>query len=103
MAIHPLVMALPIRPRKIYAGLARKARPDAISAPGVPTLPNQVNNVRLLPFILRGALDVGDTVHQRKINSSVDGDRACLSARSAVGPVPRVWIARDARLRSGFA
>ncbi len=61
MSDRPLVLALAnptpeIRPEEVKA-----VRSDAIIATGRSDYPNQVNNVLCVPFIFRGALDVGAT------------------------------------------
>ena len=61
MARQPIVFALSNPTPEIMPELAREVRPDVIMATGRSDYPNQVNNVLCVPFIFRGALDVGAT------------------------------------------
>src|SRR5256714_3085429 len=68
MAERPIVFALANPDPEISPDEARRARSDAIIAPGRSDYPNQVNNVLGFPFIFRGALDV----RARKINEEME-------------------------------
>ncbi len=61
MAPRPLILALANPEPEIRPELVKEVRPDAIMATGRSDYPNQVNNVLCVPFIFRGALDVGAT------------------------------------------
>ncbi len=67
MAERPIIMALANPDPEITPDAARAARPDAIVATGRSDYPNQVNNVLCFPFIFRGALDVGATTINAKM------------------------------------
>jgi len=61
MAEKPLILALANPEPEIMPDVAKEARPDAVIATGRSDFPNQVNTVLCVPFIFRGALDVGAT------------------------------------------
>ena len=67
MADRPLILALANPEPEIRPELARQAKPDAVIATGRSDYPNQVNNVLCFPFVFRGALDVGATTINRKM------------------------------------
>ena len=73
MADDPIVFAMANPDPEIDYQLAIATRATSSWRRGVPTYPNQVNNVLGFPFIFRGALDVQATHHQR-------GDEACGGA-----------------------
>jgi malate dehydrogenase (oxaloacetate-decarboxylating)(NADP+) len=73
MAEKPLVMALANPNPEIMPDEARKARPDAMICTGRSDFPNQVNNVLSVPYIFRGALDVGaTTINEEMKHAAVD-------------------------------
>ena len=61
MGRQPLILALANPDPEITPPDAHAIRPDAIVCTGRSDYPNQVNNVPVLSFIFRGALDVGAT------------------------------------------
>src|SRR3979409_2642203 len=73
MADKPLVMALANPNPEIMPDEARKARPDAMICTGRADFPDQVNSGLCLPFISRGALDVGATaINEEMKKAAVD-------------------------------
>jgi malate dehydrogenase (oxaloacetate-decarboxylating)(NADP+) len=74
MADQPIIMALANPTPEIMPEIALAARPDAIIATGRSDYPNQVNNVLCFPYIFRGALDVGATTVNDKMQM------ACVNA-----------------------
>jgi len=88
MASRPIIFALANPTPEIMPEHAREAAPDAIIATGRSDYPNQVNNVLCFPFIFRGALDVGATeINDRMEIACVEGiaelARATTSAEAA--------------------
>jgi len=88
MTAKPIIFALANPTPEILPDLARAAAPDAIIATGRSDFPNQVNNVLCFPFIFRGALDVGATTINDKMElACVEGiaqlARATTSAEAA--------------------
>jgi malate dehydrogenase (oxaloacetate-decarboxylating)(NADP+) len=67
MAPKPLILALANPTPEILPEKVREVRDDAIIATGRSDYPNQVNNVLVFPFLFRGALDVGATTINRKM------------------------------------
>ena len=67
MAERPLIFALANPTPEIMPEEVRAVRDDAIVATGRTDYPNQVNNVLCFPFIFRGALDVGATTINRRM------------------------------------
>ena len=67
MADRPIIMALSNPIPEILPEEVKAVRPDAIIATGRSDYPNQVNNVLCFPFIFRGALDVGATRINKKM------------------------------------
>ncbi|MGN6788304.1 MAG: NADP-dependent malic enzyme [Rhodanobacteraceae bacterium] len=61
MADRPVILALANPTPEITPEEARAAQPDAVIATGRSDYPNQVNNALCVPYIFRGALDVGAT------------------------------------------
>jgi malate dehydrogenase (oxaloacetate-decarboxylating)(NADP+) len=78
MAERPIVFALANPTPEIMPDEVRKVAPDAIIATGRSDYPNQVNNVLCVPFIFRGALDVGATT----INDEME--IACIEGIAAL-------------------
>ena len=88
MAGRPIIFALANPTPEIMPDLVRSVAPDAIIATGRSDFPNQVNNVLCFPFIFRGALDVGATEINDKMQlACIDGiaelARATTSAEAA--------------------
>ena len=88
MAGRPIIFALANPTPEIMPDLVRSVAPDAIIATGRSDFPNQVNNVLCFPFIFRGALDVGATeINDRMQLACIDGiaelARATTSAEAA--------------------
>ena len=99
MADRPLILALANPQPEIAPEAAKAARPDAIIATGRSDYPNQVNNVLCFPFIFRGALDVGaTTVNDRMELACVDAI-ADLALRESADEVASVY--REESLRFG--
>ncbi|MFN8838929.1 MAG: NADP-dependent malic enzyme [Burkholderiales bacterium] len=67
MAPRPLILALANPTPEILPERVREVRDDAIIATGRSDYPNQVNNVLVVPFLFRGALDVGATTINREM------------------------------------
>ncbi|MFN9771213.1 MAG: NADP-dependent malic enzyme [Burkholderiales bacterium] len=67
MAPKPLILALANPTPEILPEKVREVRDDAIIATGRSDYPNQVNNVLVFPFLFLGALDVGATTINRKM------------------------------------
>lgn len=74
MGPRPLVLALANPTPEILPEEVKAVRPDAVIATGRSDYPNQVNNVLCFPFIFRGALDVGATTINKKM------EIACVTA-----------------------
>ena len=88
MAPRPIVFALANPTPEILPDQVRAVAPDAIIATGRSDFPNQVNNVLCFPFIFRGALDVGATeINKRMEIACIEGiaalARATTSAEAA--------------------
>ncbi|MBA4350085.1 MAG: NADP-dependent malic enzyme [Rhodobacter sp.] len=88
MAPRPIVFALANPMPEILPDQVRAVAPDAIIATGRSDFPNQVNNVLCFPFIFRGALDVGATeINKRMEIACIEGiaalARATTSAEAA--------------------
>ena len=88
MAPRPIVFALANPTPEILPDQVRAVAPDAIIATGRSDFPNQVNNVLCFPFIFRGALDVGATVINKRMElACIEGiaalARATTSAEAA--------------------
>jgi malate dehydrogenase (oxaloacetate-decarboxylating)(NADP+) len=88
MAPRPIVFALANPSPEILPDQVRAVSPDAIIATGRSDFPNQVNNVLCFPFIFRGALDVGATeINKRMEIACIEGiaalARATTSAEAA--------------------
>ncbi|MGL4279299.1 MAG: NADP-dependent malic enzyme [Albidovulum sp.] len=88
MASRPIVFALANPTPEILPDDVRAVAPEAIIATGRSDFPNQVNNVLCFPFIFRGALDVGaTTINDRMELACIDGiaslARATTSAEAA--------------------
>ncbi len=88
MVPQPIVFALANPTPEILPDEVRSVAPDAIIATGRSDFPNQVNNVLCFPFIFRGALDVGATeINDRMQLACIDGiaalARATTSAEAA--------------------
>jgi len=67
MAPKPLILALANPTPEILPEEVRAVRDDAVIATGRSDYPNQVNNVLCVPFVFRGALDVGATTITRQM------------------------------------
>ncbi len=93
MAARPLILALANPEPEIRPELAREARPDCVIATGRSDYPNQVNNVLCFPFIFRGALDVGATT----IN-----DRMELAAVRAIAELAQAETSEQVALAYGI-
>ena len=85
---HSIVFALANPDPEIAYELAMSTRNDVLMATGRSDHPNQVNNVRGFPFILRGALDVRATT----INEEMKLAAVNAIANLAQQPVPDVVI-----------
>ncbi len=88
MTDQPIIFALANPTPEIMPDLVRSVAPNAIIATGRSDFPNQVNNVLCFPFIFRGALDVGATEINDKMQlACIDGiaelARATTSAEAA--------------------
>ncbi len=88
MAPRPIIFALANPTPEILPDQVRAVAPDAIIATGRSDFPNQVNNVLCFPFIFRGALDVGATeINKRMEIACIEGiaalARATTSAEAA--------------------
>ncbi len=88
MAPNPIIFALANPTPEILPDDVRKVAPGAIIATGRSDFPNQVNNVLCFPFIFRGALDVGATTINDKMQiACIEGiaalARATTSAEAA--------------------
>ena len=91
MGPEPMVLALAnpvpeIMPEKVHA-----VRPDAIVCTGRSDYPNQVNNVLCFPFIFRGALDVGATGIDRRMELACVAALAELARESVTEEVARAY------------
>src|SRR5690606_21705914 len=64
---------------------ARRVRPDAISATGRSDYPNQVNNALCLPYLFRGARDVGATGINEEMKIACVHALAALARKEASG------------------
>src|SRR5690625_6847176 len=98
MADNPIVFAMANPDPEIEYDLAISTREDVIMATGRSDHPNQVNNVLVFPFIVRGALDV----RAKAINEVMKMAAVLALAALAKEPVPeQVNIAYgDTKLRS---
>ncbi|MDU8929897.1 NADP-dependent malic enzyme [Alisedimentitalea sp. MJ-SS2] len=88
MTAQPIVFALANPTPEILPDEVKSVAKDAIIATGRSDFPNQVNNVLCFPFIFRGALDVGATEINDKMQiACIDGiaalARATTSAEAA--------------------
>ena len=88
MTTKPVIFALANPNPEIQPDAARAVAADAVIATGRSDFPNQVNNVLCFPFIFRGALDVGATeINDRMQLACIDGiaelARATTSAEAA--------------------
>jgi malate dehydrogenase (oxaloacetate-decarboxylating)(NADP+) len=93
MAERPLILALANPEPEIRPGLAKEARPDCVIATGRSDFPNQVNNVLCFPFVFRGALDVGATT----IN-----DRMEIAAVRAIAELAQAETSEQVALAYGI-
>ncbi|HWD22418.1 MAG TPA: NADP-dependent malic enzyme [Burkholderiales bacterium] len=93
MAARPLILALANPEPEIRPGLAKEARPDCVIATGRSDFPNQVNNVLCFPFVFRGALDVGATT----IN-----DRMEIAAVRAIAELAQAETSEQVALAYGI-
>jgi len=91
MAESPIIMALSNPTPEILPELALEVRPDAILATGRSDYPNQVNNVLCFPYLFRGALDVGATTINERMNIAAVDDIADLAKRAPTQEVDMAY------------
>lgn len=111
MVERPLILALANPVPEIMPEEARRVRPQAIIATGRSDYPNQVNNVLCFPFIFRGALDVGATQINKKMqlacvhaiaNLVIRPDTGGISAADASEVLDRAYSGQDLHFGSDY-
>ena len=84
----------PTRIRKSCRMTPRPCVRTPSSPPAAPIIPNQVNNALCFPYIFRGALDVGATMHQRRDEARLRARHRRAGAQGSLRPRQRPTAAR---------
>lgn len=102
MGASPLVFALANPDPEISPDDVKSVRGDAIIATGRSDFPNQVNNVLCFPFLFRGALDVGATEINGKMQEAAVEAIADIATKEASDVVSAAYGGKPFRFGADY-